>query len=109
MDIIETIEIGTFDGFDITLSALVEHISIADIFDSSVCDVQDLINKVNRYELMWFCAEVTAYKNGIKLSSEYLGGCLYESLKDFIKDPYFEDMKIQAIEQSKIIIKELTK
>ena len=109
MDIIETIEIGTFDGFDITLSALVEYSSIADSFDDSVNEIQDIINKVNRYDLMWFCAGVTAYKNGIELGSEYLGECLYESLEDFIKDPYFEDMKTQAIERSKIIIEELTK
>ena len=109
MDVIETIEIGTFEGFNIKLSALVEPSYIVDSFDSSVCDIQDLINKVNRYELIWFCARVTAYKNGIKLDSEYLGGCLYESLQDFIKDSYFEDMKVQVIKNSKVIIEELTK
>jgi hypothetical protein len=109
MNIIETIDIGTFDGFDIKLFALVEETFIVDSFDSSIYDVQNLIDGVNKHELMWFCAKVTAYKNGIKLDSEYLGGCLYESLEEFMKDPYFEDMKGQVIENSKTIIKELTK
>jgi hypothetical protein len=109
MNTIETIDIGTFDGFNIKLSALVEDAFIVDSFDSSACDIQDLIDKVSRCELMWFCAKVTAYKNGIKLHSEYLGKCLYKSLKEFRKYSCYEDMKVQVIERSKTIIEELAK
>ena len=46
----------------------------------------------------------------IELSSDYLGGCLYESHEDFIKNSdYYEDMKNTVISESKIIIKNLSK
>lgn len=46
----------------------------------------------------------------IELSSEYLGGCLYESHDDFIENSdYYDDMKNTVISESKIIIKSLNK
>ena len=107
-DIIETIDLGSYKGFDLKLNALVEYMTVSDSFDMDEKEMNDIYNKLDRYELMWFCANVSAYKNGIKLSDDYLGGCLYESLEKFINDgDYIEDMKETVIKEAKQVIQQL--
>lgn len=109
-DILETIELGTVDGFDLKLNALVEYSNIEDCFDETEEGLKEIYEKLERYDLIWFCAQVTASKNGIKLASDYLGGCLYESLEQFIQDGgYIEYMKQTAINEAKQAIENLLK
>ena len=109
-DIIETIDLGNHKGFDLKINALVEYLPVSDLFDIDEKELSNIYDKLDKYELMWFCANVSAYKNGIKLSDDYLGGCLYESLEQFINDgDYIEDMKETVIKEAKQVIEELNK
>ena len=67
----------------------------------------ELLRKIDNYDVLWFCAKVTASKNNIELSSDYLGGCCYDNVEQFLTDGYYEDMKHTVIEEALQTIKEL--
>jgi hypothetical protein len=105
------------EGFDIVFSVAPEDIHPADCFDDSIDletgtpyhDIPEMIRRIDNGTLSWFVARVEAYKNGVLLASEYLGGNLYEEPTDFISDSgYYEDMKDTAINEAKETIKKLT-
>jgi hypothetical protein len=57
----------------------------------------------------WFIAKVTASRNDIELADDYLGGCCYESVRDFVRDDdYYADMRNQVIAEARAAIKKLT-
>lgn len=96
------------EGFEIVLSITPEDLDPADLFDPSFDDIEEIYRKINNGVYVWFCARVKAYKHGIELSAEYLGGLLYEDPREFITDGGFEDLKYQAIEEAKKAIQLLT-
>jgi len=52
----------------------------------------------------WFCAKVSAWKDGKELGVDYLGCCCYKTVEEFYttyKDEYFSDMVKNAIEEAK--------
>jgi len=107
--ILDTIELGTIDGIDLTFNALIEDLPLDAIFDSSVDDLQELADKINNCDLVYFCAQVVASKNGIELASDYLGGCCYESYEQFVNSKdYIEDMKQTTLKEAKATILELS-
>lgn len=66
--------------------------------------------KIDLGELEWFCAKITASKNGIELAEDYLGACCYATYEDFINlDCYYGDMVKTVIEQAKQAIIDLSK
>ena len=94
------------DGFVIDTYALPEDINPADVFD--MFEDQETLEGIESGKYEWFCAKVTASKNGIKLASEYLGGCCYKNLDDFInQDCYYGDMVRTVITEAKDAIKDL--
>jgi hypothetical protein len=106
--IIHTIQLENKDGFNLTFNALEEHLSLSDTFDNSVTDLKELAYKIDSCQLVYFCAQVIASKNGIKLGDSYLGACCYESYDDFITgEDYIEDMKDAAIKEAKQAIASL--
>jgi len=107
----------TAEGFEIVFSVSPEDIHPADCFDDSIDpdtgapyhDIPEMIRKIDNELLFWFVARVEAYKNGVLLASEYLGGNLYSDPLDFIReDYYYTDMKETAINEAKATIKKLT-
>lgn len=103
-------------GFDIVLSIAPEDIDPADLFDTSidtdtgepVYDIDEIYRKINNGTYSWFVARVKAYKHGIELGCEYLGGNLYADPNEFIADGCFADLKWQALEEAKNAIQLLT-
>jgi hypothetical protein len=96
------------EGFDIHFYALPEEMHPRHHFDDSVDDISDICDKINRGVYQWFVAKVTASKAGIELSSDYLGGCLYDSCEQFVEDnDYYSDMRNSVIQQAKEKINEL--
>lgn len=100
----------TQDGFDIAIYACEEHSHPDDSYDW-----QDATHRKETLEWMeqqgllgWFCAKVTASKQGIELGCDYLGGCSYSSTEEFLKDAYCEGMIDQAIDEAKQAIQKLT-
>jgi hypothetical protein len=97
------------DGFDIYFEALPEDMPIVDTF-SEPEDIAKAIEKIDSGEWVYFCAKVSAYKEGIELGTDYLGACIYESEEAFYteyKDDYFADMVDQAIDEAKTTLEEL--
>lgn len=102
-------ELPPVEGFNLTFYALVEDIPLEDAFDDSVDDIKELYNKLERYDAVYFCAKVSAYKAGIELGSSYLGACYYDDYEQFINDgDYIKDMTDEAIGEAKRTLKELT-
>ena len=64
-------------------------------------DCEEEIAKINNGELAWFVARVTIECDGRLLATDYLGGCCYESVDQFRRDPYFYDMVRMACEQAR--------
>ena len=105
----ELIHEESVNGFDIKFYALPEDMHPRNCFDDSVTDISELCDKIDRGLYAWFVAKVTASKNGIELASDYLGGCLYESCQQFVKDnDYYFDMKQTVIHEAMQNIIELS-
>lgn len=103
----ENIHTETISGFDIVFS-------VAPEIDSPDWDFEndqqknDLLDSINRGDLSWFVARVQAYKNGILLSTDYLGGCCYKSPMDFVNSKdYYTDMVQNVIIDAKSAINKL--
>lgn len=56
----------------------------------------------------WFCAKVSAWKDGEELAAEYLGACCYKNEDDFWQEEggYFDDMVKNLLETP--IVKAIT-
>lgn len=93
-----------FEGFTIRGYACEEDLNPADHFED-----EEVIEGIRSGRYDWFCAKVTASKNGIKLADDYLGGCCYESVREFFNevDGYYHDMRAVVVEAAKAAIKEL--
>lgn len=89
------------DGFRITLELLPEHESPDWDFESEE-EKQDLFRRIEQGDILWFVAKVTASRLGIELGTDYLGGCCYGSVEEFLHpDGYFPDMVDEAIAEAR--------
>jgi hypothetical protein len=105
----ELIHTEQYKGFDVSFYATHEHMHPRDSFDDSVTDIDELCNKINNGDYVWFVAKVTASKHGIELADDYLGGCLYENEKQFItEDGYYADMRESVVKEAVANIELLT-
>ncbi len=99
----------TREGFDIKLFIEHEDICPSDLFDSECHNINEIIEKIESGEYVWFRAVVEAHKKDIKLGSAALGGnlCDYRALKNFPTDGYYEDLVNEAISDAKHAIKDI--
>lgn len=106
----QTIDTREIDGFTIVLSVTPEDIHPRDCFDDSVDDIDEICRKIDAGLLDWFVARVQAFKNGIELGNDYLGGNLYDSCAEFVEQSggYYQDMINTAIDEAKKNIQALT-
>ena len=92
------------DGFMIRFYAAPETDSPDGAFD----DGGETAAAIREGRLEWFIAKVTASRNDIELADDYLGGCAYASVMDFVRDDdYFADMRRQVIEDARAAIQKL--
>ena len=104
----ETIHKTTSAGFDIVFSVTHEDCAPDWDFDTEE-DKQDLLRRINNGDLVWFVARVQAFKNGIELGTDYLGGCCYNSYMQFVEENgYYADMVESAISEARETIAKLT-
>lgn len=55
--------------------------------------MEELTKDIESGKLLWFVARVRAKDQGRVLAEEYLGGCCYASVEDFLTPGgYYEDM-----------------
>lgn len=98
-----------YQGFTIRVYAEPEYMSLEEYLpEEDQTSIDEMYKNLDMGYLVFFTAEVSAWENGIKLSSDYLGGCLYDSYEDFI-DPkcYYGDMRDNVIEEAKKNIRDL--
>ena len=94
-------------GFHVTLSIGYEDIHPRDCFDDSCHDIAEICRKIDNGTYTWFIARVEAFKHGILLATDYLGGNLYENPKDFVNDGYFEDMVDTVVNEATATLEKL--
>lgn len=107
-NILHTENLEPKNGFTFKLNFLVEDIPYEDSSDETQKDLKEIYRKLDNYEYVYFCAQVIAYKHGIKLGTSYLGCCLYESYDDFLKDSQtltdlIDEAMKEAIENIKLL------
>jgi hypothetical protein len=83
-----------FAGFRIDVYAGPEDTDPRDLFD---VDADEVCRDINEGRLEWFVAKVTASREGVTMGEDYLGGCCYESVRDFLQDGYYTDMVDRAV------------
>ena len=89
----ETIHEEEHNGFLIVTSITHEDTHPRDSFDETPEDMAEICRKIDQGILTWFVARVQAFRHGVLLGTDYLGGNLYENPQDFIKEGgYYEDM-----------------
>lgn len=104
----ETIYQETRDGFNIVFSVAPEDMHPRDSFDMEPEELAQLCEDIDRGRYWWFIARVQAFRAGVELAADYLGGCLYDSPTDFVKaGDYYADMVETVTREAQAKIKEL--
>ena len=106
----DTLDRRIHKGFDIVIDTSYEDIHPRDLFDTECDDVDEICRKIDAGIYDWFMVRVRAMVDGIEMSSSYLGGCLYESRSDFLKEEdMVSDLIDEAVFQAEIRARSLTK
>lgn len=105
----ETVHTEKAAGFDIVFSVTPEHVEPDWEFEDEA-DKQDTLDRIERGDLVYFVARVEAYKSGVLLGTDYLGGCCYDSYKQFVEaSGYYADMVETAVIEARSTIAKLCK
>ena len=96
-----------FEGFTVTLELLPEDTLPQDQFAGDPEQDAEIFRLIESGFYLWFCAKVTASRNGIALATDYLGGCCYESADQFVAGAYFEDMRRTVVDAARATITKL--
>jgi hypothetical protein len=105
----ELIHTEQYKGFDIKFYTTWEYEHPAMLFDESEWDLKELCQKIDDGDYVWFIAKVTASKHGIELADDYLGGCLYDNVQQFVtEDGYYADMRENVVKEAIANIELLT-
>ena len=89
------------EGYTIIVDKSWEDLNPRDSFDESCTDIEEIIKDIDRGHLEWFMLRVRVLVEGLELSSEYLGGMLYEEPKECLTDGSAEDLIEQALADAK--------
>ena len=90
----------TVDGLDIRFYATPSDIDPRGQFDFDGAD--EVIQGIQDGRYEWFDAKIAAFKNGIELASDYLGGCCYETFATFVTDGgYYDEMRQTVINEAR--------
>lgn len=96
----ETVHTETRDGFDIEL-ALAPEDKAPDWDFESEDERQETARRIDNGSLLWFVARVTASRHGVALGTDYLGGCCYDTVQEFLRDGYYAGMVEQALSEAR--------
>jgi hypothetical protein len=100
------------EGFTIRFYACEEYDSPrGQLMNEDGSDDEETIREIELGIMAWFCAKVTASKEGVELASDYLGCCVYQSAMDFVDEPgaefYYTDMVNNVLCKAKETIAKL--
>lgn len=69
----------------------------------------ETMRRIDSGDLAWFIARVQAFKNGVLLATDYLGGCCYDSPQQFVNaSDYYGDMVETVVKQARETIAKLS-
>ena len=97
------------DGFEIIVDKSYEDLNPRDSFEDSVIDIEEIIKDIDRGHLEWFMLRVCVLVEGLELSREHLGGCLYEDPREVLTDGTAEDIINTALTDAKKQVYRLSK
>ena len=98
----ETIHTEDTRGFHVIFSVTQEDCHPRDCFGYEEEELTEICRKIDCGLLAWFVARVDVYQQGILLGSDYLGGCLYDTPMQFVRESeYYDDMVNNAIQDAK--------
>ena len=101
MTYFETIHRENAAGFEIVFSTAPEE-------EPPDFDDAETLARISSGELCWFVARVEAFKCGVLLGSDYLGGCCYDSPRQFIEaSDYYGGMVENAVAEARVKLKAL--
>ena len=95
------------DGFTIIVDKTYEDIDPRGQFDTD--DIEEIIKDIDRGHLEWFMLRVRVLVEGLELSCEHLGGCLYEDPREILTDGTAEDIIDTAMTDAKKQVYRLSK
>ena len=81
-------ELATYErnGFTIIVDKTYEDMHPRDSFDDSCYDVDEICKDIEHGNLDWFMLRIRVLVEGLELSREHLGGCLYEDAREVLTD-----------------------
>ena len=88
-------------GFEVVVDKTWEDISPRDLFDDSVCDIDDICRKIDNYDLDWFMLRARVLLDGHELGEHIVGGFLYEDARDVLRDGMAEDLIHEALREAR--------
>jgi hypothetical protein len=104
----ETIHTEDTQGFHIVVSVTPEDFHPSDCFDYEEHEMREICRKIDAGLHAWFAVRVEAYKGGVFLGCDYLGGCLYDTPMQFVKESgYYSDMVDNAVQDAKHTLEKL--
>lgn len=87
--------------FQIIVDKTYEDLHPRDCFDDTCYDIDEMCSKIDRGALDWFMLRTRVFFEGVELSCEYLGGCLYDDARECLTDGMAEDQIYQALNSAK--------
>ena len=92
-------EIDSFEraGFTVIVDITSEDLSPRQCFDDECHDIDQICRDIEFGNLDWFMLRVRIMVDEYELTSEYLGGCLYENPREVLTDGTAEDLIAQAM------------
>jgi hypothetical protein len=89
------------NGFDIIVDKSYEDLDPKDCFDDTQFDIAEINHNIEHGNLDWFMLRVRVMVENIELSSQFLGGCLYEDAREVLTDGTAEDLIAEALVEAK--------
>jgi hypothetical protein len=89
------------NGYDIIVDKSYEDMHPGDSFDDSCHDIREICRKIDNGTYDWFVLRVRVLVEGLELSAEHLGGCLYSDAREVLTDGTAEDLIDQCLTSAK--------
>ena len=97
------------NGFDIIVDKSYEDMDPKDCFDDECFNIKEMYSDIECGNLDWFMLRVRVMVEGIELSSEFLGGCLYKDAREVLTDGLAENEISVALAEAKTQVYRLYK
>jgi hypothetical protein len=104
-------ELATYerDGFDIIVDKTYEDMHPRDSFDDSCHNIDEICRKIDDGTYEWFMLRVRVLVEGLELSREHVGACLYYDAREVLTDGTAEDIIDSAMTDAKKQVYRLSK